>query len=153
MGGGWPGALCLVVNPMPAGHQIEIAFRSKVEYLNLVHAVTDEMARLAGFDGDQSLNISLAVREAATNAVVHGNSSDEKKLVRVRFDIDGNKLTICVQDQGNGFDVKDVADPREPLNVARTSGRGIFLMRSFMDQVTFSRDAGDGMSVCMAKKA
>ncbi|MGD8374623.1 MAG: ATP-binding protein [Acidobacteriota bacterium] len=138
---------------MSSGHQIEIAFQSKVEYLNLVHAVTDEMARLAGFDGDQSLNISLAVREAATNAVIHGNQGDESKLVRVRFGIDDGTLRICVHDQGGGFVPEAVADPRDPLNVARTSGRGIFLMRSFMDEVTFSADDGEGMNVCMAKKA
>ena len=141
------------LQPMPSGHQIEIAFQSKVEYLNLVHAVTDEMARLAGFDGDQSLNISLAVREAATNAVVHGNGGDDAKLVRVRFGVEDGILTICVEDQGGGFEVGEVADPRDPLNVARTSGRGIFLMRSFMDEVTFSRTPGNGMSVHMAKKS
>jgi len=138
---------------MRSDHQIEIEFQSKVEYLNLVHAVTDEMARLAGFDGDQSLNISLAVREAATNAVVHGNGGDEKKLVRVQFGIQDGVLKICVHDQGGGFQPEEIADPRDPLNVARTSGRGIFLMRSFMDEVTFSSDDGIGMNVCMAKKA
>ena len=111
------------------------------------------MARLAGFDGDQSLNISLAVREAATNAVVHGNGGDATKLVHVRFGIEDGVLTICVEDQGGGFEVEEVADPRDPLNVARTSGRGIFLMRSFMDEVTFSRAQGNGMSVYMAKKS
>jgi serine/threonine-protein kinase RsbW len=145
--------LILVTGSMSAAHQIEIEFRSKVEYLNLVHAVTDEMARLAGFDGDQSLNISLAVREAATNAVVHGNAGDEQKLVKVRFRINEGVLTIWIEDQGAGFAIEEVADPREPLNVARTSGRGIFLMRSFMDEVTFCRNEDDGMSVCMAKKA
>lgn len=138
---------------MPAGHQIEIAFLSRVEYLNLVHAVTDEMARMAGFDGDASLNISLAVREAATNAVVHGNAGDERKLVRVRFGVDGNVLTVWVHDEGDGFNPDDVGDPRDPMNVGRTSGRGIFLMRSFMDEVSFFRDGEDGMRVCMVKRA
>ena len=97
---------------MSAAHQIEIEFQSRVEYLNLVHAVTDEMARLAGFDGDQSLNISLAVREAATNAVVHGNGGDEQKLVKVRFGIKDGVLTIWIEDQGTGFAIEEVADPR-----------------------------------------
>jgi serine/threonine-protein kinase RsbW len=110
------------------------------------------MARLAGFDGEVSLNISLAVREAATNAVIHGNGRDESKLVQVCFGIDDSGLTVWVRDQGRGFEIQEVADPRDPVNVARTSGRGIFLMRSFMDSVSFDRNPGDGMSVCLVKK-
>lgn len=132
---------------------VELSFHSRVEYLNLVHAVTDEMARLAGFDGEGSLNISLAVREAATNAVIHGNGKDESKMVTVRFGVDGGVLSIWIYDQGEGFEPDDIADPRDPANVARTSGRGIFLMRSFMDEVSFERDPDRGMAVCLVKRA
>jgi len=137
---------------MQASRQVEIVFHSKVEYLNLVHAVTDEMARLAGFDGEVSLNISLAVREAATNAVIHGNGRDQSKTVRVSFAIQDGVLTICVQDQGNGFEPDAVRDPRDAANLARTSGRGIFLMRSFMDSVTFEHGPGAGMAVSLVKR-
>lgn len=136
----------------PDSH-IEITIPSRVEYLNLVHAVTDEMARLAGFDGDASLNISLAVREAATNAVIHGNRKDESKKVLVRFGVEDGTLRIWIRDQGGGFDPEAVADPRDAANLARTSGRGIFLMRSFMDSVSFLRHADDGMEVCLAKRS
>ena len=138
---------------METGHQIELTFQSKVEYLNLVHAVTDEMARLAGFDGDASLNISLAVREAATNAVVHGNGGDASKAVLVRFGVEGNQLTVCIVDQGEGFDLEAVGDPRDAANIVRTSGRGIFLMRSFMDSVTFHPGDGKGTEVRLMKKS
>jgi serine/threonine-protein kinase RsbW len=132
-----------LVTQMSLDSHIEITIPSRIEYLNLVHAVTDEMSRLAGFDGDASLNISLAVREAATNAVIHGNGKDEAKRVQVR---------IWIRDQGAGFDPDAVQDPRAASNLVRTSGRGIFLMRSFMDAVTFRRQPGAGMEVCLAKK-
>jgi serine/threonine-protein kinase RsbW len=122
-----------------------------VEFLNLVHTVTDEMARMAGFDGDDSLNISLAVREAATNALIHGNERDASKLVQVAFDVQKGSIEVEIQDQGTGFNPEKVDDPRDPGNVARTSGRGIFLMRSFMDSVTFEKRNSDGMQVRLTK--
>jgi serine/threonine-protein kinase RsbW len=136
---------------MSVTQKVEISFPSMVAYLNLVHTVTDEMARLAGFDGDASLNISLAVREAATNALVHGNGKDSSKLVHVTFGIEEGSFAIEIEDEGGGFDPSQVADPRDPSNVARTSGRGIFLMRSFMDSVTFQKRNGDGMQVRLIK--
>jgi serine/threonine-protein kinase RsbW len=141
-----------LVTQMSLDSHIEITIPSRIEYLNLVHAVTDEMSRLAGFDGDASLNISLAVREAATNAVIHGNGKDEAKRVQVRFGIEDGTLRIWIRDQGAGFDPDAVQDPRAASNLVRTSGRGIFLMRSFMDAVTFRRQPGAGMEVCLAKK-
>jgi serine/threonine-protein kinase RsbW len=136
---------------MSATQRIEISFPSKVEFLNLVHTVTDEMARMAGFDGDDSLNISLAVREAATNALIHGNGRDASKLVEVAFAVRQGSIEVEIMDQGRGFDPEGVDDPRDPTNVARTSGRGIFLMRSFMDSVTFHKRNSDGMQVRLTK--
>ena len=137
---------------MPETQRIEISFPSRVEYLNLIHTVTDEMARMAGFDGDDSLNISLAVREAATNALIHGNGRDETKSVQVVFGVAEGSISVDIEDQGTGFNPDDVDDPRDPTNVGRTSGRGIFLMRSFMDAVTFSKSNSDGMHVRMHKQ-
>ena len=136
---------------MPETQRIQITFPSKVEFLNLVHTVTDEMARMAGFDGDDSLNISLAVREAATNALIHGNGRDETKIVHVEFGVGDGSISVDIEDQGTGFNPEDVDDPRDPTNVGRTSGRGIFLMRSFMDAVTFRKSNSDGMHVTMLK--
>ena len=137
---------------MSVTQKVEISFPSLVEYLNLIHTVTDEMARLAGFDGDESLNISLAVREAATNALIHGNERDASKFVRVSYGIQNGTLEVDIKDEGTGFDPGKVADPRDPSNVARTSGRGIFLMRSFMDEVTFQKGNASGMEVRLIKK-
>lgn len=136
---------------MSENQRIEISFPSRVEFLNLVHTVTDEMARMAGFDGDESLNISLAVREAATNALIHGNGRDASKVVQVAFGVQEGSIEVEIQDQGVGFNPEAVDDPRDPTNVARTSGRGIFLMRSFMDSVTFEKRNSDGMQVRLTK--
>ena len=94
----------------------------------------------------------MAVREAVTNAMVHGNQEDENKSVEVIFNCLGNMLEIEVRDQGEGFDPSGVPDPTDPVNILKTSGRGIFLMRSFMDEVEwFARPEG-GTTVRMVKK-
>ena len=136
---------------MAVKQKIELSFPSKVEFLNLVHTVTDEMARMAGFEGDDSLNISLAVREAATNALIHGNGRDASKLVQVAFGVQKGSIAVEIYDEGTGFNPEEVDDPRDASNVARTSGRGIFLMRSFMDSVTFEKRNSDGMYVRLTK--
>ncbi len=79
--------------------------------------------------------------------MIHGNRRDASKLVQVAFGVQKGSIEVEVQDQGAGFNPEDVDDPRDPNNVARTSGRGIFLMRSFMDSVTFEKRNSDGMQV------
>ena len=137
---------------MSSEQQVALTFPSMVEYLNLVHTVTDEMSRLAGFDAEASLNISLAVREAATNAVIHGNDRDTSKNVHVEFAVEKGRITVTILDEGEGFEPEQVADPTDPTNVARTSGRGIFLMRSFMDSVEFQKRAERGMECFLEKR-
>lgn len=94
----------------------------------------------------------MAVREAITNAIVHGNREDEAKAVEVTFNCLEHALEIEVKDQGKGFDPKDVPDPTDPANILKTSGRGIFLMRSFMDEVRWLMRPEGGTTVRMVKK-
>jgi aminopeptidase N len=91
------------------------------------------------------------VREAATNALIHGNERDSSKLVMVAFGVQKGSIEVEIEDQGTGFNPEQVDDPRDADNVARTSGRGIFLMRSFMDEVTFQKSNSDGMHVRLTK--
>ncbi len=94
----------------------------------------------------------MAVREAITNAVVHGNKEDETKTIELTFNCLEHALEIEVKDQGEGFDPAGVPDPTEAENILKTSGRGIFLIRSFMDDVQwFARPEG-GTTVRMIKK-
>ncbi len=94
----------------------------------------------------------MAVREAVTNAVLHGNRQDETKVVDVSFAILPGAIEIRVRDRGEGFDPESVPDPTDSQNVMKTSGRGIFFMRNFMDEVTWSRHPEGGTVVRMTKK-
>ena len=114
-------------------------------------AVTD-FVQSCGIGEEAAFAIVMAVREAVTNAMVHGNQEDETMSVEVIFNCLGNALEIEVRDQGEGFDPTGVPDPTDPANILKTSGRGIFLMRSFMDEVEwFARPEG-GTTVRMVKK-
>ncbi len=94
----------------------------------------------------------MAVREAITNAMVHGNQEDETKSVEVIFNCRGNELEVEVRDQGEGFDAANVPDPTDPSNLLKTSGRGIFLMRTFMDQIEWLPRPEGGTAVRMTKR-
>jgi len=94
----------------------------------------------------------MAVREAITNAVVHGNQEDEAKNVEVTLSCLGRELEIEVKDQGEGFDPTSVPDPTDAANLLKTSGRGIFLMRTFMDEVQWLNRPEGGTTVRMVKR-
>jgi serine/threonine-protein kinase RsbW len=111
---------------------------------------------MAGLDEDGIHWIGVAVRESVINAIKHGNREDHKKLVTVEFSFTPvaapEALEVRVLDQGEGFDPEEVADPLAPENILKSSGRGIFFMRSFMDDVTLRRGDEGGMEVRMVKK-
>ena|SRR6185436_1839967 len=123
-----------------------------------IEAVADAAAALTGFirdcgaPDDAAFGIEMAVREAVTNAMVHGNQEDEAKSVEVVFNCHGNELEIEVRDQGEGFDLGSVPDPTDPANLMKTSGRGIFLMRTFMDDVQYVHRPEGGTAVRMSKR-
>ncbi len=92
-----------------------------------------------------------ALREALANAVRHGNRQDPDRNVRVAYVVENSTVTITVEDEGEGFDPKDIPDPTDPENLLRPNGRGIFYMRQFMNQVDFSPAPGGGMAVRMVR--
>jgi serine/threonine-protein kinase RsbW len=118
--------------------------------------VSDRMAHLAGLDDDAVHWIGVAVRESVINAIKHGNREDLDKLVTVEFTFAPpaapSELVVRVLDEGAGFDPEEIADPLAPENLLKASGRGIFFMRSFMDDVTLRRGDEGGMEVRMVKK-
>ena len=97
------------------GREIELRLNSELEYLDLVQAVSDNVCLLAGFDSDDQYWIGLAVREAVTNAIQHGNNSDSAKQVVLVFRICEDRLKIAVRDQGEGIKDLDIPDPLDPL--------------------------------------
>jgi serine/threonine-protein kinase RsbW len=94
----------------------------------------------------------MAVREAVTNAVLHGNRQDESKVVEIQFKNSAAGLEITVRDEGRGFNPEGVPDPTDPQNLLKTNGRGILFMRTFMDEVEWSHHPDGGTVVRMVKK-
>ena len=138
------------------GHHIRLNLPSSFELLDLVQLLSDRLSALAGLDEDATHWISVAVRESVINAIKHGNREDRSKSVTVEFVIEPRvkpeQFTVEVIDEGDGFEPDDVANPLDPENVLKSSGRGIFFMRSFMDDVSMRRRPGGGMSVRMSKR-
>ncbi len=138
------------------GGTIRLQIHSDFDLVDFVQVVSDRVGQLAGMDEDTVHWIGVAVRESVINAIKHGNREDAGKLVTVEFTftpIAGpDQLIVSVLDQGGGFDPDAVANPLDPANVLKSSGRGIFFMRSFMDDVVLRRRAEGGMEVRMVKK-
>jgi serine/threonine-protein kinase RsbW len=118
-----------------AAKQVSYTFESTLETINNAEDHASRIAAAAGFNEDDTMSIAMAVREAAVNAVMHGNAYDPGKKVTLAFEQDDKDLTIVVRDQGKGVDVDSIPDPLAPENLMKQSGRGIFLMRSLMDEV------------------
>lgn len=117
--------------------RITYTLDSSLDSVNKVEETAEQMARKAGVDEDEIFRISMAVREAAVNAVLHGNAYDPDKHMTASFEFTGSSLVIRICDEGKGLDPATLPDPLAPENLLRGSGRGIFLIRSFMDEVHF----------------
>jgi serine/threonine-protein kinase RsbW len=125
---------------------------SHIEAVGDVDAAVTHFVQSCGIGEADAFGIDMAVREAVTNAIVHGNREDEAKAVEVTFNCLEHALEIEVKDQGQGFDPTAVPDPTDPANILKTSGRGIFLMRSFMDEVDWLARPEGGTTVRLVKK-
>ena len=124
--------------------------------LDLVQILSDHVGQVGSLDEDSMHWVGVAVRESVINAIKHGNDEDESKRVFVEFQLEPiaepAQLTVRVVDQGKGFDPEAVADPLSPENLLKSSGRGIFFMRSFMDDLRLLPVPGGGTEVRMVKK-
>jgi serine/threonine-protein kinase RsbW len=130
----------------------ELKFPSRLETVgDGAAAVTEFMDRL-GIAEDVAFGIDMAVREAITNAVIHGNKLDGAKIIEVKLTHTPEGFEISVHDEGTGFNPNEVPDPTRDENILKTSGRGIFFMRNFMDEVEWSADPQGGTNVRMTKK-
>ncbi len=138
------------------GGTIRLQIPSNYELLDFIQIVCDRVAMLAALDEDTVHWIGVAVRESVINAIKHGNREDYDKLVTVEFSLTPpaapREFVVRVLDEGEGFEPQEIADPLAPENILKSSGRGIFFMRSFMDDVVLSRASQGGMEVRMVKK-
>ena len=131
---------------------IRLEFTSAFEMLDLVQMVGDAVAREVGLDDDSIHWVGVALRESVINAIKHGNRNVTEKHVFVEFEAQAPGLMIRVRDEGEGFDPEALADPLAPENLLKSSGRGIFLIRSFMDEVRLHRAPEGGMMIQMIKR-
>lgn len=130
----------------------ELSFPSRIEAVGEAAAAVSEFMNRLKLPEDVAFGVDMAVREAVTNAVVHGNKLDDTKVVRLKLRNTPAVFEITVHDQGNGFNPNDVPDPTKDENILRTSGRGIFFMRNFMDEVDWSAGLKGGTTVRMIKR-
>jgi serine/threonine-protein kinase RsbW len=121
-----------------------------MESVGEVEAAAEKLASEAGLDEDECFRVTMAVREAAVNAVLHGNEYDPAKQITASFENTGTDLIFKVCDQGKGVDPDALPDPLAPENLLRGTGRGIFLIRSFMDEVHF-RQLHPGTELTLVK--
>ncbi len=126
---------------------------STLDSVDVAEDMVKRFAEEVGFPEDEVHQIGMAVREAVVNGVVHGNCYSSQKKVTVAAEMASHRLTIRVQDQGVGFTLDDVPDPLASENLMRKSGRGLFLIRAFMDELQVHRLGDDGMEVVMVKKS
>ena len=135
---------------------VRLEFNSVFEMVDFVQIVSDHMGRSVGLDEDSLHWVGVAIRESVINAIKHGNRHDAEKHVFVEFEATTveavPELSIRVRDQGEGFEPEEVANPLAPENLLKSSGRGIFLIRNFMDDVQLQRVPEGGMEIRMVKR-
>jgi serine/threonine-protein kinase RsbW len=130
----------------------ELELESRIESIARAAEVAAQVVRRLGLGDEAAYGVDMAVREAVTNAVLHGNRQDETKRVEVKFHGSPEMLEITVRDRGAGFDPSTVPDPTDPQNLMKASGRGILFMHTFMDDVEYSRHPEGGTVVRMTKR-
>lgn len=129
----------------------EMIIPSLPDQIQRVEEKCEEMAGLAGFSDDERDTFAIAVTEMVANAIYHGNKSNPKKTVHIRFFLSAGRLKVHVTDQGTGFNPAAVPDPLLPENLLKDNGRGIFIVRSMMDSVDYEFTPGGGTTVILVK--
>ena len=99
--------------------------------------VLENLSKEITLEGDEIFNIKLVLEESMTNAIKHGNKLNPSSMIQATVSLAGNRLTMIVKDQGQGFDFKNVPDPTQRDHLLKTSGRGVFLIRKLMDDVSY----------------
>lgn len=111
---------------------------SNPEYLPEVEKFVMEIAKENNLPEDKFNNLALSVAEAASNSIVHGNKSDSNKIINIKIIVDEEKFVVVIKDQGNGFNPGTIPDPTKPENILKDNGRGIHIMRTFLDDLSYN---------------
>jgi serine/threonine-protein kinase RsbW len=130
----------------------ELTIPSRLEEMRAVHEVVSQAVQEYELSDELAHWIELTISESMINAIQHGNKADPTKQATLRISSDGQDLEIIVEDQGCGFKLDKVADPTDTANLLKPSGRGILIIRSFMDEVDLTQREGGGCRLRMVKR-
>lgn len=133
-------------------NEIDVIISSALDNLDLIQALTDCITNSMNFDEDSAHWVGMSVREMVTNAIQHGNKLDANKKVDICFEVEVGQLSISIRDEGSGFRADEIPNPLDADNLLKPSGRGIFYVRTFMDEVEFRSLSTGGMEVHMVKR-
>src|SRR5438552_19147127 len=136
----------------PDNKHLEVVLDTQVESVNLAEEMCLRVAEAAGFDEEMCYRIGMSVREGVINAFHYGNQERPEKKIHLAVDLTADRMIIHVLDEGIGFKLADVPDPLAEENLLSTSGRGIFLMRAFMDECDVVPGKTGGAEIVMLKK-
>ena len=130
----------------------ELTIPSRIEQMEAVHALIEEAVKEYKLNNEMAHWIELSISESMINAIQHGNRADPSKQATLRISSSGDAIEIIVEDEGCGFTLDNVADPTDKANLLKPSGRGILIIRSFMDEVDLSLREGGGCRLRMVKR-
>jgi len=136
----------------PATQRLEVTLETQLESVDLAESIVMRVAEAAGFGEDDIHKLGMAVREGVVNAYNYGNAQDPQKKIQLVVEFEPERMVVHIVDEGRGFELADVPDPLAEENLLRTSGRGIFLMRAFMDELAVRRGPNGGADLVMSKK-
>ena len=130
---------------------LHISFNSSFDFMDTSHELVEQVLQLANFSEDDIYWLTIAAREAIANAIKHGNKLDPAKKVHVDLSLLDNSFVMQVRDEGEGFNLGAIPDPRDPENLMKDQGRGIYYIRTFMDEVKYDMKPGEGTTLTMIK--
>jgi serine/threonine-protein kinase RsbW len=132
--------------------RFELTIPSRLEEMEAVHRVIQQAISEYSLSDELAHWIELSISESMINAIQHGNKADPAKEATLKISSNGDAIEIIVEDQGRGFKLDNIADPTDTANLLKPSGRGILIIRSFMDEVDLSQREGGGCRLRMVKK-
>ena len=131
---------------------IQLTLESTLKSVDTAEAAVAAEAQKAGFTTEEVEGIGMAIRECMVNAVVHGNRYSRKKHVHLAVEPSPSRIVVTIGDEGEGFNLASLPDPTSPENLLRQSGRGILLIRAFMDEFDVHPRPGGGTEVRLVKQ-
>src|SRR5215468_8884989 len=130
----------------------ELTIPSRLEEMQAVHELVGEALKEYKLSDELAHWIELSISESMINAIQHGNKADPAKQATLKISSNGDSIEIIVEDQGRGFKLDNIADPTDTANLLKPSGRGILIIRSFMDEVDLLQREGGGCRLRMVKR-